>query len=39
MAMDCDAGLETVEHQRVHATVGDDEFDAGTHVFALWRPH
>jgi len=38
MAMARDAGLETLEHRRVHATVGDDELDAGTHVVALWRP-
>ena len=32
-------GLAMVEHQRVHATVGSGEFDAGTHVFAFARAH
>lgn len=38
IAMARDAGLEILEHHRVYPTVGASELDAGTHVFALWRP-
>ncbi|MFC9894714.1 hypothetical protein ACFVMC_13580 [Nocardia sp. NPDC127579] len=37
LAMARSEGLEVLEHQRVHATVGDSAHDAGTHVMALCR--
>ncbi|MFM9373146.1 class I SAM-dependent methyltransferase [Streptomyces sp. Da 82-17] len=33
-----DEGLAFVEHRRVHPTVGNRDFDAGTHVVALRNP-
>ncbi|WKX69957.1 trans-aconitate 2-methyltransferase [Streptomyces sp. XD-27] len=35
IALAADEGLELVEHHRVHATVGDRDLDAGTHVIAM----
>lgn len=38
MTLAVDEGLEPVGHRRVHATVGDRDLDAGTHVVALRNP-
>jgi hypothetical protein len=32
------AGLELVRHRRVFATVGQDDWGGGTHVFAFRKP-
>lgn len=34
----CLAGFELLRHRRVFATAGHDDWDGGTHVFALRRP-
>ncbi len=38
MNMAWDEGFKVLEHQRVYRTVGESALDAGTHVYAMWRP-